>query len=122
VPRMKEIFTMVGQQLGNYDLLPLVPAGLVISGGGADTLGITEVAKRTLNLPARVSRPVELVGLISDIQKPSYATSIGLLMYGKHHGGGSVAGPSFQLGSLLKNIDLSGVASKIGGLFKSLMP
>jgi cell division protein FtsA len=79
VPRMKEMFTMIEKELQRQHLLALVPAGLVLTGGGAETIGIAEVAKRTLNLPARVGKPKELRGLIDDISKPSFATSIGLL-------------------------------------------
>ncbi len=79
VPRVKEMFTMISKDLHHQHILPLIPAGLVLSGGGAETVGIIEVAKRTLNMPARVGKPVELKGVIDDIQKPSFATSIGLL-------------------------------------------
>jgi cell division protein FtsA len=121
VPRMKEIFTMIGKQLEANDLLPLVPAGLVLCGGGAETVGITEVAKRTLNLPARVAQPYEFQGLVNDIQKPSFATSLGLLSYGLRHGSGSQPAPSFNV-EMLKSIKLDQLSQKAVSFFKSLLP
>ncbi len=122
VPRMKEIFTLIGQQLGKHDLIPLVPAGLVLTGGGAETVGMVEVAKRTLNLPVRVGKPSELGGLVSDIQKPSYATSVGLLTYGRRQGGVHTVKSSFNMGSLFKGVSGGKMLQRLMSLFKSLMP
>ncbi len=121
LPRMQEIFVLVGDELKSQNLLPLIPAGVVITGGGAQTTKIAEVAKRELNLSARIGTPVELQGLTSDISKPEYATSIGLLHLGKKQSGdNSTSG--FSFGSLLGGMNLGSIPSKISDLFKSLMP
>jgi cell division protein FtsA len=122
VPRMKELFGMIGKELEAHGLLGAVPAGLVLTGGGAETLGISEVAKRVLQLPARVSKPSELQGLISDIQKPSFATSIGLLSYGRKHISHQPVGSSFNVGALFKGIKLGGVSEMLSKLIRSVMP
>lgn len=124
VPRIKEIFTLVGKELQRRELITQVPAGFVITGGGAETVGIVDVAKRTLSLPARVGKPVQLTGLIEDIQKPAFAASIGLLLYGKSRGG-SQAASSFsfdQLFSGLPDFKLGKIAKSIGSLIRSLLP
>src|SRR6185312_5539595 len=46
-PRLNEIFSMVGQELKKSGWGGQTPAGLVITGGGAKTVGITDAAKRT---------------------------------------------------------------------------
>jgi cell division protein FtsA len=122
VPRMKEMFTLIAKELQQNGILGIVPAGLVLSGGGAETVGIVEVAKRTLNLPARVGKPVELKGLIDDIQKPSYATAIGLLLYAARRGGGRAAPTTIRISEVLKGIKLGSVVEKITQLVKSVMP
>lgn len=123
VPRMKEIFSLIGKDLQDKDLFSEVPAGLVITGGGAETVGVVEVAKRTLNLPARVGKPSELQGLIEDVQKPSFATSIGLLVYGKRSGGSRKAkSPGLDLNNMLKGINISSVFKQLSSLVKSLLP
>jgi cell division protein FtsA len=122
VPRMKEIFTMIGQHLSAKDLLPQVPAGLVLSGGGAETIGMTEVAKRTLNIPARVGRPTELLGLIHDIQKPSFATAIGLLEYGRKHGASRVTTTHFSMKGIVGSMKPDQFMDKLIKMIKSFIP
>ena len=120
IPRMKEIFELIGQELEKHDVLDKVPAGLVLCGGGAETVGIVGVAKRTLNLPVRIGEPKEVQGLVSDIQGPAYAASIGLLEYGKDRGGSTAATAS--LGSLFSGFDVKGLGDKVRDLIKSIMP
>jgi cell division protein FtsA len=121
-PRMEEILEMLGEKLQNRHLLEEIPAGLVIAGGGAQTVGMTTVAKRLLRLPARVGQPTQLAGLMGDIKTPSYATSLGLLVYGQKQGGGQRLGPSVNLGEIFKDLNLGTWGKKIGKLFKSLLP
>jgi len=122
VPRMKEIFGLISQQLDKHDLLGLVPAGLVLTGGGAETVGMVEVAKRVLNLPVRIGKPVQLEGLVHDIQKPSFATGIGLLHYGQRQGGARQVKSSFQVASVFKGFNLGKIVENISKLAKSVMP
>lgn len=121
LPRMQEIFSLVGERLKSENLLPLIPAGVVIAGGGAQTTKIAEVAKRELNLSARIGKPIELQGLTNDITKPEFATSIGLLYLGKKQEGAGT-NPGFDFGSIFKSFSLGSLPSKIGSFFKSLMP
>ncbi|MCC6711489.1 MAG: cell division protein FtsA [Candidatus Pacebacteria bacterium] len=120
VPRMKEIFELIKKDLVKQDLLGKVPSGIILCGGGAHTVGMVEVAKRVFNLPVRIGEPEELKGLVGDIKGPAYATSIGLLKYGKGKDGGSQQGAN--MGSILESIDLKGIGDKIRGLLKSVLP
>lgn len=122
IPRMKEIFSMVGKKLEQKKLIPVVPAGVIISGGGAETVGMEEVAKRILNLPARIGMPKEIKGLTMDIHSPSFVNSIGLLEYGRQHAKKSSTRPSIQLRSLFKSLFGKKFGETIGSFFKSLMP
>lgn len=81
-PRLNEIFTMVRLQLEKEDLLNRIPSGAVITGGGAEVIGLADSAKRTLLLPVRIGKPKGVGGLIDDIMTPSYSTPIGLVLYG----------------------------------------
>ncbi len=121
LPRIQEIFALVEEAIKDNDLIGEIPAGLVLTGGGAETVKIAEIAKRYINLPVRIGEPLELEGLISDIQKPSYATSIGLLFYAREHGGSGVPA-QFQIGSLFGSFSMDGTTKKIGKFLKSLMP
>ena len=124
LPRMKEMFSLIAKDLQKQHLMTLVPAGLVLSGGGAETVGIVEVARRTLNLPARVGKPIQLKGLIDDIQKPSYATSIGLLVYAakRHRVTPVSAGTGMDFSGIFKNIKLGNLPQKVVEVVKSFLP
>jgi cell division protein FtsA len=79
--RVEEIFKLILQavQQSGYD--GLLPAGIVLTGGTAQLRGITEIAERTLNVPARVAGPRNLLGMVDELHSPAYATGIGLLQW-----------------------------------------
>ncbi len=92
-----------------------------------DSVILTELAKRTLNLPARIGRPSHLQGLIEDIHKPSYATSVGLLMYGHRRQNAAPSGSSFSfsLSSVFGSFSqfkLTSLTKGVTNLVKSLLP
>lgn len=81
-PRMNEIFTMIGIEIKKSGYGGQTPAGLVLTGGGAMTVGIKDAAKRMLAMPVRVGTPSDLKGIVDEVQNPAYASVVGLLMYG----------------------------------------
>ncbi|QLG69477.1 MAG: Cell division protein FtsA [Candidatus Woesebacteria bacterium] len=83
-PRLNEIFSMVRLELDKFGLLGKTPSGVIITGGGAETVGIIESARRVLSLPARIGVPTGVSGLIDDILSPQYAVAIGLILYASH--------------------------------------
>jgi len=123
-PRLNEIFAMVGLEIKNSGAAGLTPAGVVICGGGAQTVGIVQAAKKTLSMPIRIGTPRGVAGLIDDIQTPDFAVATGLLLYGaKTEGGGSSLPFSFkQIGKKLPKIPVGGVANKFWELLKSFLP
>ncbi len=121
-PRMKEIITLVGEELASQNIHTMVPAGLVLTGGGAETVAMTEVAKRTLRLPARIGKPTQLQGLTADLLKPSFATSIGLLQYGKQYIASPSSSVNIDLGNVIKHLPITPLKNKFSDLLKSVMP
>lgn len=81
-PRLNEIFTMVGIELKKSGYGGQTPAGLVITGGGAKTIGIQDSAKRMLAMPVRIGYPMDLKGIVDEIYDPAFSTVIGLIIYG----------------------------------------
>lgn len=81
-PRLNEIFTMVGLELKKSGLGSQTPAGLVITGGGARTVGIVDAAKRMLAMPVRAGIPTNMKGIVDEIEDSPYATVIGLIRFG----------------------------------------
>jgi cell division protein FtsA len=81
-PRLNEIFSMVRMELEKEDLAACIPSGVILTGGGAQTVGVLESAKKTMSLPARIGLPRGVGGLIDDIMETTYAVPIGLILYG----------------------------------------
>lgn len=79
--RVEEIFQMILQEIRRSGYDGLLPAGIVLTGGTAQLRGITTIAERVLNVPARVARPKNVVGMVDNINSPAYATGIGLLRW-----------------------------------------
>lgn len=118
-PRLNEIFTMVRISLEREGILTKIPSGAILTGGGAETVGVVESAKRMMPLPVRLGKPKGIEGLIDDIVYPSFATSIGLLLYGSK----KVEDPG-TLTSFSKKFKLpqKGIFGKIIGTIKDLLP
>jgi len=122
-PRLNEIFTMVGLEIKNSGAAGLTPAGVVICGGGAQTVGVVQAAKKTLAMPIRIGTPRGVTGLIDDIQTPDFAVATGLLLYGASTEGKPSVSFSFkQIGKKLPKIPVGGVANKFWELLKSFLP
>jgi cell division protein FtsA len=73
---------MIRLQLERENLRTKVPSGVIITGGGAETVGIEDSAKRMLSLSVRIGKPKGITGLVDDVIKPAYAIPVGLLLYG----------------------------------------
>jgi cell division protein FtsA len=82
-PRLNELFTMIGIEIKKSGFAGQTPSGVVITGGGARTVGVTDAAKRMLAMPVRVAIATNVKGIIDEIGEPSFSTVIGLLNYGR---------------------------------------
>jgi cell division protein FtsA len=80
-PRLEEIFHLIYDQLENSGYHQKIPAGLVLTGGGSETVNIKEICEKIIPLPLRISTPPKVGGIIDDILNPAYSSSIGLLMF-----------------------------------------
>ncbi len=80
--RLEEIFTLVNKELKAIKRDGLLPAGVVLTGGTAKLPGAVDLAKNIFGLPAQTGFPVTLGGLVDKVDEPSFATAIGLLIWG----------------------------------------
>jgi cell division protein FtsA len=81
-PRLMEIFSLVEMEIKKSGFAGLTPAGIVLCGGGANTKGAVEAAKKVLAMPVHISSPQKITGLIDEISAPEFAASVGLVLYG----------------------------------------
>ncbi|MFC1653940.1 cell division protein FtsA [Patescibacteria group bacterium] len=122
-PRLVEIFTLIGKEIKESGFAGLTPAGVVVTGGGSNTVGIVETAKRVLSMPARVGSPRGLKGLVEEIQSPAFATATGLILYGDTQTESTPSKFSLpKISGSLSKLPIKGASEKIVKLLKSLLP
>jgi cell division protein FtsA len=83
-PRALELLTLVRDEIKRAGLDNMMPAGLVLAGGGARLTGLVELAEHLTSWPVRIARPRGLEGMPEELSQPEYATAVGLLLYGAH--------------------------------------
>ncbi|MDR0561193.1 MAG: cell division protein FtsA [Spirochaetaceae bacterium] len=81
-PRMEEIFKMVKDRMDKLSLSRPLGGGIVLTGGGAQLLGVAELAHYIFGLPVRIGIPISVGGLVEEYRNPMYATAVGLVLEG----------------------------------------
>ena len=109
--RVEEIFHLILQEIKRSEYEGLLPAGIVLTGGGSQLRGIGQIAKKVLGVPARVARPKNMVGLVDSLQSPAFTTSVGLLQWAVS--GQNLYRPRPRQGD---------IGRKIGGFIRALLP
>jgi len=81
-PRVEETFKLVKEKIDKLTFSRPLGGGVVLTGGGAQLLGVSELASQVFNLPARVGVPLSVGGLVGEYRNPAYATAVGLVLEG----------------------------------------
>jgi cell division protein FtsA len=108
-PRAEEIFHLVWDEIRRAGYEKSLNSGIVLTGGGAILEGMPEIAEQIFDLPIRRGAPAGVGGLADHVGSPSFATPVGLVLYGQRnqiveaHRGSSVGALS-QITSRLKSI------------------
>lgn len=116
--RLSELFLMINDELRKIGKDGTLPAGAIFTGGGARLTGLIELAKNSLHLPAKLGRPaMELAGQVDRLDDPSYATSVGLVLW-------SLAGATTKEAAATSfSLDgVEGVVGKARDFLKQLLP
>lgn len=117
-PRLTEMFTLIGMEIKRAGFAGILPAGLVITGGAADTINLPKIGKDVLRMPVRVAEPKDVTGLIDEISSPAYANGVGLLIFGEKM---STTSSKISL-SLPRNKNLVSIVKKVTSWIRGLMP
>lgn len=78
--RLKTIFELIRAHLKNVGKDGILPAGVIISGGGSGMGSVDEVAKATLRLPSKIAELHVLSG--AKIQDATWAVAYGITIWG----------------------------------------
>lgn len=81
-PRAQEFLALIRDEMRRAGLGSQIPAGFVLSGGGARLNGLLEMMEQAFHLPVRVAEPRGLSDMPEQVEQPEYATVVGLVLYG----------------------------------------
>lgn len=79
--RLRDIFEILEKHLKKINRDALLPAGIVITGGGSHISQIESLARNTLRLPCRTGIPEHLLQMKPRIRDVSWMVSYGLAVY-----------------------------------------
>ncbi len=115
--RLEEIFRLIALEITKVNLNGKLPAGVVITGGGALTANVERNAKVNLKMPVRIGVPRGVTGLIDEIQGPSSAAGVGAVLYGSRlYRGGELLSFDERRGNMKKSF------SKFFDKLRSFLP
>jgi cell division protein FtsA len=81
-PRMREIFQMARDEVRKSGYDGLLPAGIVVTGGGARLMGTTDAAQAVFDMSVRLGVANGLGGLADKAGGPAFAVAVGLVKWG----------------------------------------
>ncbi len=87
--RVHELFDIVNNELKKVSKTGLLPAGVVLSGGGVNLPGIVQLAKEKLRLPVRIAKPVHFEGISEIVDDPASSVAMGAVLWGMENETGS---------------------------------
>ena len=109
--RVEEIIAMITAEIELSGYAGKLPAGIVLSGGGAQIAGIIQVMENIMKLPVRSGTPDNISCLTADINKPQNAAVLGGLMYASH---------STVIEEMEKSQNLGNSFNRVSAWFKEL--
>jgi len=80
-PRARELMYFVRESLRQGGVLDALGAGCVLTGGGAMLAGMLDVTESQLRVPARTGLPLRLPQMPTELNHPSWAACIGMVLY-----------------------------------------
>jgi cell division protein FtsA len=103
-PRARELMELLRDNLRHAGVLEMLGGGIVLTGGGARLLSLTESCEDILRRPTRIGLPMGMAQLPVELQEPEYATAIGMVFY-------------TQRARVLKSKEESGFGARLRALF-----
>ena len=79
--RAREVLELVRDSLDGAGVRNMLPGGVVLTGGGSLLDGMTDLAEDILGMRTGTAVPRHVRGEAKAVQKPQYATSVGLLHF-----------------------------------------
>jgi len=80
-PRVEEILELVRDRLKASGFAEAAGRRIVLTGGGAELTGLTELCRIVVSKQVRIGRPLGVQGLPDAVKGPAFAVPVGLLVY-----------------------------------------
>jgi cell division protein FtsA len=103
-PRARELMELLRDNLRHAGVLEMLGGGIVLTGGGARLLSLTESCEDILRRPTRIGLPMGMAQLPVELQEPEFAAAIGMVFY-------------TQRARVLKSKEESGLGARLRALF-----
>jgi cell division protein FtsA len=116
--RLEEIFDLVNKELKSVNKDGQLPAGAILTGGGAKLPGVLELAKKQLRLPVAIGLPGSVATVIDRVNDPSFATAVGLVIWGQEY----LLGSTRNVNKFAKKVLENDTVNKMRKWFKSFLP
>jgi cell division protein FtsA len=116
--RLEEIFDLVNKELKRINKDGQLPAGVILTGGGAKLPGVVELAKKQLRLPVVIGSPGSVVTVIDRVDDPQFATAVGLVLWANEF----LLGSSRTVNKFARRVLENDTVDKMRKWFKSFLP
>lgn len=112
--RVNELLDIVESELKKVSKNGILPAGIVLSGGGSNLPGFAFLVKDKLRLPVRVAEPLGFDGANNIVGDPSFAVAVGLVLWGIEN----------ELSGQKQKLSFGGdsITSKVASWLKNFLP
>lgn len=122
--RVEELYEKVDEQLKKIGRAGLLPAGMMLTGGGAKLPGMVEVAKRVLQLPCTVGFANVQTPMPELVLDPRFSTAVGLVLWGQNaeQSDSTTARKNWSGENKKFSQALGKITEPIKRIFKSFMP
>jgi cell division protein FtsA len=116
--RLEEIFSLANKELKRVGKDGQLPAGAILTGGGAKLPGVVELAKKELRLPVTLGTPGSVTTVIDRVNDPAYATAVGLVLWANEY----LLGSSHSVNKFAKKVLENDAVNRMRKWFKSFLP
>jgi len=82
--RVEEILARIDAEFKKIDRSGMLPAGVVLVGGGAKLSDLVEVSKKALRLPVSIGTNKNVPTVVDKVNEADYLTALGLAIWGEN--------------------------------------
>lgn len=117
--RAEEILNLIANDLRMSGLIPMLGAGIVLTGGGSQLEGLIELGEFIFDIPVRRGTPIHVGGLTDTVKTGDYSAAVGLLMYGLSQRK-DLLNQNHQILETKLGESLNGVTRRLKGIFETI--